>query len=266
MLKETKQEQSEDERMALAERVKKALERLPRGGKKILAERCNISPQAITGWVKTGRIDKSNLIVLSELTTYRLEWLITGKGLSHKVSAILPIDDMKYDFESTDKQRTDIKKTENQLTPISQDIEPGPNRVGIKHVSFRLQAGVSGFAFDPIDDDDPQLIYFNKSWLSKHRYQADKLLACTVRGDSMCPRINDGDLIVVNTDQQQPKDGVVFAINYEGELVVKRMKRDAGLWYLSSDNPDKTKYPDKLCAGDFCLVIGECVYLQTSII
>ncbi|MBV5337560.1 MAG: S24 family peptidase [Deltaproteobacteria bacterium] len=77
--------------------------------------------------------------------------------------------------------------------------------------------------------------------------------------------MNDGDLVIINTDNFKPKDGVAFAINYEGELVIKRMKRDAGQWFISSDNPDKVRYGDKLCA-DGCFVLGEVVYLQTETI
>ena len=77
------------ERMALASRVKEALDSLPRGGKKRIAEKCNggkgINPQALTGWVTSGRVDKNNMVVLSNETDYQLHWLITGKGPKHKV-------------------------------------------------------------------------------------------------------------------------------------------------------------------------------------
>jgi Predicted transcriptional regulator len=80
------------------------------------------------------------------------------------------------------------------------------------------------------------------------------------------PGLNNGDTVLIDTSRTQPKDGRVFAINYEGELVIKRLMRDAGNWWLSSDNTDKTRYPNKLCAGDVCLIIGECVHKQSTVI
>ena len=68
---------------------------------------------------------------------------------------------------------------------------------------------------------------------------------------------------MVNTEQITPKDGTVFAVNYEGELVIKRLVRDRGEWWLSSDNPDQTRYPRKLC-DENCIIIGEIVHKQSE--
>jgi phage repressor protein C with HTH and peptisase S24 domain len=67
----------------------------------------------------------------------------------------------------------------------------------------------------------------------------------------MEPGLYDGDTVVVNTEQVTPKDGVVFAVNYEGELVIKRLMRDAGQWWLRSDNADQRRYPRKTCGEGF---------------
>ncbi len=53
-------------------------------------------------------------------------------------------------------------------------------------------------------------------------------------------------MVIINTADKRPADGIVFAINYEGEPVVKRMARDIGEWWLTSDNPDQRKYHRKL--------------------
>ena len=69
--------------------------------------------------------------------------------------------------------------------------------------------------------------------------------------------------MIVNTAQTQPKDGVVFAVNYEGEMVIKRLIRDDGQWWLSSDNPDQRRYPRKVCHEGVKL-IGEVVHKQSE--
>jgi phage repressor protein C with HTH and peptisase S24 domain len=78
----------------------------------------------------------------------------------------------------------------------------------------------------------------------------------------MEPGLYDGDTVVVDTAQTEPLDGEAFAVNYDGELVVKRMIRDAGQWWLSSDNPNQAKYPRKACTEN-THIIGRIVQKQS---
>ncbi|MGC8074294.1 S24 family peptidase, partial [Salmonella enterica] len=66
----------------------------------------------------------------------------------------------------------------------------------------------------------------------------------------------EGDTVVINTMDKTITDNQVYAVNYEGEDVVKRLVRDNGDWWLTSDNPDQRRYPRKLCRGASCVVIG----------
>lgn len=79
----------------------------------------------------------------------------------------------------------------------------------------------------------------------------------------MEPGLYDGDTIVVNLADATPTDGSVFAVNYEGQCVVKRLKRDAGRWWLTSDNADKRFFPDKLCDENVS-IIGRVVHRQSE--
>jgi phage repressor protein C with HTH and peptisase S24 domain len=105
---------------------------------------------------------------------------------------------------------------------------------------------------------------FHKSWFVKNGYSPDKLVAVKVRGESMETTLHENDTVVVNTADRTPKDGEVFAVNYEGEAVIKRMVRDIGQWWLSSDNPDQRKYHRKVCQGDACIIIGKVILHQTE--
>ncbi len=80
----------------------------------------------------------------------------------------------------------------------------------------------------------------------------------------MEPALYAGDVVVINTADREPKDGQVFAVNYEGEDVVKRMMRDTGEWWLHSDNADQRRYPRKMCRGNECLILGKIVYKQSE--
>lgn len=141
--------------------------------------------------------------------------------------------------------------------------EPGREFLPIRFVGFRLQAGIIGFAVEYLDEEfDP--IFFRASWFKKNGYKPEKLVACAVAGQSMEPTLYNGDTVVINTADNAPKDGEVFAINYEGEMLIKRMSRDAGKWWMQSDNADKARYKDKICEGDACLLIGRVIYRQSA--
>jgi phage repressor protein C with HTH and peptisase S24 domain len=89
------------------------------------------------------------------------------------------------------------------------------------------------------------------------------MIAMRVHGASMEPTLHDGDLIVVNMDSTNPRDGVVYLALYEGEPVVKRLLRDAGAWWLCSDHPDQRRFPRKLC-DEATRIVGEVVCRQSE--
>lgn len=132
----------------------------------------------------------------------------------------------------------------------------------IKRVQFKLSAGVTGYNVEPVEGNGPP-IFFRRDWFEKNGYRPEDLFAVRINGASMEPALFDGDLVVIDTASVVPKDGVSFAANYEGELVVKRLKRDAGEWWLASDNSDKRRFPDKRC-DEHAILIGEVVYKQSE--
>jgi phage repressor protein C with HTH and peptisase S24 domain len=137
-----------------------------------------------------------------------------------------------------------------------------PDYPAIRRVRFKLSAGASGFAVE-YDQGEGVPMVFGSAWYAKRGLTPDKLFAVSVSNGSMEPGLHHGDTVVVNTESIDPKDGYVFAVNYEGELVIKRMIRDAGDWWLSSDNVDQRRYPRKLC-GEGVFLIGEIVQKQSE--
>lgn len=142
------------------------------------------------------------------------------------------------------------------------DIVNNPEYPGIRRVALKAQAGICGYAVEYLNNDGPPIV-FRRDWYTSHHYKPEKMLAMRVAGDSMVPSLFADDLIIINTDQLEPKDGIAFVVSYEGEIVIKRLVRDAGQWWLTSDNQDQRRYPRKSCNGD-TEIIGEVVYRQTE--
>lgn len=138
-----------------------------------------------------------------------------------------------------------------------------PNLMQIMKVKIKVQAGITGFQVEP-EHYDGETQSVPTKWMLKEGLSRDALVATTVRGDSMEPALYDGDVIVVNTRDTQLVSGNVYVVNYEGEAVVKRMLRDAGQWWLTSDNPDQRKYHRQLCKGAECIIIGRVVRKEST--
>lgn len=146
------------------------------------------------------------------------------------------------------------------LTPIN--LENNPDYPPVRRVKFKLSAGASGFGVE-YDDEEGAPIVFQRQWYEGRGLRPEKLFAVKVANGSMEPGLHHDDTVVVNTESTEPKDGTVFAVNYEGELVIKRLVRDSGQWWLSSDNANQQRYPRKMC-DEHCVLIGEIVHKQSE--
>lgn len=208
-------------------------------------------------------------VVLAEVLDVspgRINHLLTGeRNIGEKTARKFEqlINKPPYWF---DISHTPIESTSEISTTVSMTSKlpqaPGSDLVSIDFKNIKLQAGVTGFTIE-YGGETLKPMFFRVDWFVSHGFNPDKLIACKITGDSMQPKLHSGDSVVINTESVKPKDGTVFAVNYEGELVIKRMFRNNGQWYLSSDNPDKIRFPDKLCNGDYCIMIGEVVQMQS---
>lgn len=134
--------------------------------------------------------------------------------------------------------------------------------LSVRRVRIKMSGGVIGWAVECHEEDAPPL-FFRKEWFDRRGFKPENLVAVKVSGSSMEPGLCDGDTIVVNRADTKLADGEVFAVSYEGELVVKRMRRDSGEWFLSSDNQDKRRFGDKHCT-EHVVILGRVVYKNSE--
>ena len=146
--------------------------------------------------------------------------------------------------------------------PVEIDLDNNPDYPAVRRVSIKAQAGVSGYAVEYMGDDGHPIV-FRRDWYTLHNYDPARMLALRVTGESMVPNLYAGDMIVINTAKTEPVDGIAFLVSYEGEVMVKRLVRDDGQWWLASDNADQRRFPRKRCNGE-TQIIGEVVYRQTE--
>lgn len=113
----------------------------------------------------------------------------------------------------------------------------------VQKVGVELSAGPGcEVGFEEVEDH----LAFRTEWLRGKGLRAERLRAVVARGDSMAPRIQDGDILLVDTTERPIVDGAVYALRYDRDVRVKRLTwRFDGALIIRSDSPDPA-YRDEI--------------------
>ncbi|WP_157664830.1 LexA family transcriptional regulator [Bordetella genomosp. 9] len=144
------------------------------------------------------------------------------------------------------------------------DPELDPGLVPVRQVVFKISAGISGFSVEFSEEDAEEPLFLPRNWIERRDLDPSRLYATRVNGNSMSPRILDGDVIVVDTANTSREKDAIVAVNHEGELTVKRLKYEHRRWWLMSDNADQKTYPPVPCGDGTCL-LGRVVHLHREL-
>lgn len=90
-------------------------------------------------------------------------------------------------------------------------------------------------------------LVFKRAWLSRMALREKNLHVIYAQGHSMEPTISDGDVVLLDQSQIEPRDGRIYLIRrHGGELIIKRLIQGVtGGWIIRSDNDDKRNFPDQ---------------------
>ena len=88
---------------------------------------------------------------------------------------------------------------------------------------------------------------FHADWLEKKGYRPEDFWVVDAKGDSMSPTINDGDILLVNAADGTIRSGKIYVISFpnDGDRPKRLFWLADGRLRVSSDNPDKARYPDE---------------------
>lgn len=206
--------------------------------------------------VGKGQPESGTVTKLAEACNVSFTWLNEGIGDKHR----------KPDRPLSESEKT--AKSNGFKTRSVREVDPDTDEtVSIRSVKLKLSAGISGYGVEQLSEREAGYpVILPRRWFEQYGLRVDDLVAVKVRGDSMEPTISDGDTVVINTASINLKDGKIFAVNFDGEAVVKRLVTDYGRWFLHSDNPDQRRYHRQECSTAECIVVGQVVFIQRSII
>lgn len=234
--------------MSIGSRIKEA-RKAAKLTQKELAKKVGMA-QASLSELETGESQSTTLVAsLAAALGVSALWLETGKGAMGEGGAA--------------NQAPDILELLPGAKRVRAVDDDDPSLTQIRKVRLKVQAGITGFQVEP-EHYDGETQGVPTKWIEREGLNKEALLSIVVKGESMEPGLYEGDTIVVNTADKQLVSGAVYVVNYEGEAVVKRMLRDAGQWWLSSDNPDQRKFHRQLCKGAECILIGRVVRKEST--
>lgn len=187
----------------------------------------------------------------SELVAERLKELGTTAFAVEKANG-LPPDAVRNVLRGAKKSGTPLNRAREVCDALGLELYFGPKRdlsvpppaldidgedfATIKRVSAEASAGSGALNGDV---EVVGSLAFRRDWLRERGVKPERALLVTVTGDSMSPRIEKGDLVLLDLDRTQVANGEphVF-VDIDGDTRLKRLHRlGRSTLAIVSDNP-----------------------------
>jgi phage repressor protein C with HTH and peptisase S24 domain len=212
-----------------------------------IARALNQSQQTVNNWEARG-ISKAGLVKAQSALGCSATWLETGTP----PMAIAP----PLVAQASDAALP--AATDNPFMDDAKGIRIGdePHTIPIRRVKLKLHAGVTGFETEP-DMEDGGVLHLPRAVIEAQNLVPHHLLAIRVSGQSMEPMMFEDDVVVVNTADKNPISREIYALNFDGEALIKQLIKRNSEWFLHSMNPDFG--PINVRSGQ-CSIVGRVVY------
>jgi len=250
---------------ALADRIRRAIQ-ASRRPKADIAEKLGVSPQAVTGWEKKGRISKTSLSGLARLLSIPLDDILTGgERFERAIGAMQMFAVPPVIFDATDAP-TPAQNFE-AVTAFSAshahqsagETPSGYVRVGLLDAVGEMGAGAENADFPEVIRE-MDLAEVQVRNLLGFLPRPGRLKLMTGRGISMDPVIKSGDVVVVDTGCKHFDGDGIYVINTGSGVQIKALQDRSDGMYVVSANPTFPAYR----ASDELLIGGK-VYVRNRL-
>lgn len=195
-----------------------------------LARRVGISAPSVNGWF-TGKakfLRGENLLAAARALSVNEDWLATGKGSQIRSDRVAA-------------QPVEYKVS----TFLETETRPG-------YVRFDVFEGGAGMGAGLVNQDYPEVVQTIEvaEWEVRRKLgflpQPGRIQLITGRGPSMRPKLEDGDIIWIDTSCTYFDGDDYYLINIGGETQIKMLQKRGDGLYVVSINPDFPTYrPDE---------------------
>lgn len=191
-----------------------------------LARRVGISAPSVNGWFsgKAKFLRGENLLAAAKALQVDEGWLATGKGQPDRSNQVREPDG-----------------SYNVSTVLETETPPG-------YVRFDLFEGGAGMGTGIVNQDYPEVLKTIEvaEWEVRRKLgylpQPGRIQIITGRGPSMRPKLEDGDIIWIDTTCDYFDGDDYYLINIGGETQIKMLQKRGDGMYVVSINPDFPTY------------------------
>lgn len=197
---------------------------------KELAEYLGLNPQAVTNWKnKTSKSYKKYLPQIASFFNIPIDYLLSDT-LDRILQPFAELPPLPSTLRSSmSLSYGDTPEDEQRHVPRANILEMDPNNVCLVPVLESVSAGLGAIAMNDVIDYQP--IYFT------HPADSWDHICLKVKGDSMYPKIEDGDIILIRKQDSVDTGSLAVVLLDGDEGLVKRIEYGSDWIELHSINP-----------------------------
>lgn len=131
--------------------------------------------------------------------------------------------------------------------PSPEYTQPDLIEVPIMEIKLRASSDPSdGFFVDYVTDNSVKPLFYRKDWIEELNLNPTELIVREVDGSSMESALFDGDYVLIDLANKTLQHGSVYQLVVDGQMLIKRLRKRGGLWWITSDNAAYSKYDQPL--------------------
>lgn len=194
-----------------------------------LARRVGLKPPSVHDWEsgKTKRIGGDNLMNVARALGTTPDWILTGRDSAQTLTVREPLG--RYDVPHFQRR----SEPEHAEVPV-----------------WDARAAAGGGAVNGEQAGPKGSILFRSRSLSKQGISTKHSHVWYVHGDSMVPRLRDGDAVLFDASDKTVRAGKVYVLRKGEETFVKRLYREGSRYRVVSDNKADPQWQDWFVEAD----------------
>jgi phage repressor protein C with HTH and peptisase S24 domain len=247
--------------------------------KKALAAKIGVSFRTVQRWVNENALPKGDYLmsIKASFPGISVDWLLSGEGEPFK-------KDKTEEYRTADQEglwgRTEQAKVEgkgftvttydakdSQAVPAAVAI-PEPGAFDPSYFDFvpmaeaYLSGGGGAFV---LSEKFKEFYAFRKEWIRRVATSPKSVVLMPVRGTSMHPTIQDGDVVMLDTGRARVFDGQIYALSLNDTIMIKRLENIVG-GRIRIISENRLEFPPYEADARSVRIIGQVIWFARELV
>lgn len=212
-----------------------------------VAKALGMKPNAFSNRMVSGSVPYEEIVTASAMLDFDLVEVLTGSKASRVVSL------------RSDSAENSLR-TEEPGPSGGYQVQQASDFVEVPLYDVRAAAGFGAFIHD---ESVVEALAFRRDWIARQFGSSPRdLRLIYVMGDSMEPVLSDGDVVLIDRMQREPREGL-YVLRFDDSLVIKKLQRLPGAMIkIFSENAayEPVTMPAAALTGDGVELIGRVMW------